>query len=291
MEGVASNWTAVEAQGPLPEGGRVMVVHAQVDPAHAEFLRRHAGHEALHARLAMGLLVFLVVAQAGLVLWKQRSPRSFELISLLGMLILPPLYAIWHHYWRFMTIWTAFVIVSAYFLSLPFREKPMHTSTPRRVYWFFFLSNKVAFGVALLGYLLILLDVMTGRVWRLGHVALLLLFYGLMYGVIARDLASLCADKMARALGYGASASSARSADAGLPDRLAGARVCAICADSLTSATEEIITLPTCGHDFHSFCIRGWRIVGKSECPRCREKVALSDVFVQPWEKQSVVWR
>ena len=281
MEG-ADNGTHSSPDGHVHLHGGQPVVHAEMDPARAEFMKKHRGHESLHAALVMGMFTFLLVAQLGLVLWKKRSPKTFNLVTLCGMLFLPPLYSLWHSYWRFIAIWVAFMAVSGYFLSMPFREKPMKMSTPRKLYWFFFLSNKVAFAVAVGGYALVLVDQVSGKVWGLGYVATLTLFYGLLYGVIARDLAALCADKMAKMLGY-------QTVDA-MPDRLVGSRVCAICSDTLESATEEIVPLPDCGHEFHSFCIRGWRIVGKDECPRCKEKVELSHVFVQPWEKQSVVW-
>merc|ERR1711974_243723 len=177
--------------------------------------------------------------------------------------------------------------VSSYFLSLPFVQKPMHMSTPRKVYWFFFLSNKAAFGLSLLGYVLVLLDALSGKVWGLGPTAVLLLFYGLLYGVIARDLASLCADKMARTLGF--------SGDHGaMPDRTAvSGRVCAICADTLQTATEDLIALPSCGHEFHSFSFgagASWartsvRSAGKrwswdtSLCSRGRSKASSGRTF------------
>ncbi len=257
--------------------------HGPVEAAREEFLVKHRGHEQLHAALLLGMLVFLVSAQVGLVYWKRRSPKTFELVTLVGMLALPPLYALYHFYWRFLLIWAAFGAVTAFFLSKPFVERPMRATTPRQVYWFFFLLDKVSFGLAFAGYALLLLDAMLGRTLRAGYFATMLLFYGLFYGVIGRDLASLCADKMALSLGYASAG--------GLPQRAAGGgAVCAICCDTLDSVVEKAITLPTCGHVFHSFCIRGWRIVGKRECPSCREKVELQHVFVQPWEKQSVLW-
>jgi len=46
-----------------------------------------------------------------------------------------------------------------------------------------------------------------------------------------------------------------------------------------------------CQHLFHSWCIRGWTIVGKKDvCPICCEKVDLSSTFVNPWERQSILW-
>ncbi len=269
------------------------VGHDAAHAAHEEFLVKHRGHEQLHAALLLGMLAFLVAAQVALVLWKKHHNKSFEMVTLLGMMVLPPLYALYHAYWRFLVIWIVFAAVTARYLSRPFLEKPMHVTTPRQVYWFFFLCNKVSFGLAMLGYALIVADAISGKRMGMGGFAVMLMFYGLFYGVIGRDLAVLCADKMAASLGY------ASSAAAGLPQRggagsggggSGGGAVCAICCDTLDSVAEEVITLPTCGHVFHSFCIRGWRIVGKRECPSCREKVELQHVFVQPWEKQSVLW-
>jgi RING finger protein 121 len=272
---------------PHVHSGSVDPHASHLDPAHAEFMMKHKatrtdfffflslhfdvwfqGHEQLHAALLSGLLLFIVVAQVSLMYWKQRSPKSFELITLAGMLILPPAFALYHLYWRFLIIWSLFAAVTAFFLSKPFLEKPLRVTTPRQVYWFFFLCNKVAFGMALAGYLVLMLDVFMGKKLGLGYFATMLMFYGLFYGVIGRDLASLCADKMAASLGY------ASSSAMGLPNReLDLGRVCAICCDALDSVSEDSITLPTCGHVFHSFCIRGWRIVGKRECPCCKEKV------------------
>jgi hypothetical protein len=61
-------------------------------------------------------------------------------------------------------------------------------------------------------------------------------------------------------------------------------------ASALVTVDERSYTL-NCGHTFHSFCIRGWTMVGKKDtCAKCNEKVALSDVLRQPWQKPSVLW-
>ena len=46
-----------------------------------------------------------------------------------------------------------------------------------------------------------------------------------------------------------------------------------------------------CGHYFHSFCIRGWIMIGKRNvCPICQEKVEMSGIFANPWHKQDRMW-
>ena len=42
---------------------------------------------------------------------------------------------------------------------------------------------------------------------------------------------------------------------------------------------QEIVEI-SCGHKFHSFCIKGWIILGKKDtCPRCKEKVELARIL------------
>lgn len=270
-----SNWSAPVLQAAIDSQA------ARMDAEKLEFMRKHHGHESLHAMLLMGLLMFLLLAQAILVYWKKRSPLTYDRVSLAGLLLFPPLFSFARGYWRFLITWILFIATSSYFLSKPFLERPMRLTTPRLVYWFFFLCNKVSFGLAFLGYCGLMVDALTGSSFSLGPSSLLFLFYGLLYGVISRDLALLCADRMASSLG---------SLGGTLPTSAVDPRVCAVCGEDLNSISEDSVALPACGHVFHSFCIRGWSIVGKHECPRCKERVQLSEVFQHPWEKQSIVW-
>lgn len=161
----------------------------------AEFAAKHHGHESLHLTLLLMMLAVMVAAQVALMWWKQRSPRTYYQVTLLGLLLLPLAYAVVHGFVRFMVVWTLYAAVSAWFVSRPFVEKPLQPRTPRRVYWFFFLLNKSTFALAALGYALLLVDSLAGRVGLVPY-GLLLLFYGLLFGVISRDLAEVCADKV-----------------------------------------------------------------------------------------------
>ena len=280
---------------PLVDGSRNTVVvnnvqdhleNQKVLTREQEILLKHKGHESLHAFMLFVMLAFLILSQVGLVFWKKNNARSFEMVTLGGLVFIPLLFSVYAHYVRFVVIWTLYMLCTGYFVSKPFLEKPMNVKTPRKVYWFFFLCNKISFGVALLGYVLMVVDALAGKL-GIAPIALMLLFYGLLFGVISRDLASVCADKISLKLGVG----SGVSKDGSMPTRfIPDNRVCAICCETLDSVTEHSVELPNCGHTFHSFCIRGWRIVGKAVCPCCSEKVELSDVFQQPWEKQSVLW-
>ena len=125
----------------------------------------------------------------------------------------------------------------------------------------------------------------------------LLLFYGLYFGVVSRDLCQLCSQLMAVNLGY-----IARRGD--IPSKQLPANTCAICDAPLHASVrltdgaaasardEAVLTLADCRHQFHVSCIRGWTIIGKRDtCPCCHERVQLRTVVgSNPWEQTSLAW-
>ena len=84
-------------------------------------------------------------------------------------------------------------------VSLP----PWH----RQVYKWFLLIYKICCGLGVVGYVIIMVTMMgfnllfsvKANVWM--DSGLLLIFYGLYYGVLGRDIAEVCADKMASHIG------------------------------------------------------------------------------------------
>ncbi|KAA0193646.1 RING finger protein [Fasciolopsis buskii] len=114
-------------------------------------------------------------------------------------------------------------------------------------------------------------------------ISVLSLFYGLYYGVISRDFAEVCTDKMAAQIGY--------YVPQGMPMRRLDPTVCSICTNQLdTDCTEKVHKL-NCQHSFHDCCIRGWCIVGKKDiCPYCKEKVNLKKTFTNPWDKPHILY-
>jgi len=112
-------------------------------------------------------------------------------------------------------------------------------------------------------------------------IGVLLMFYGLYYGVLGRDFAHICTDRMACKIGY--------FTHEGLPKKVLESDVCAVCGEHLhddEGEESESIYKLSCNHVFHEFCIRGWCVVGKLQtCPYCKEKVDLKRMFKNPWEK------
>jgi len=170
----------------------------------------------------------------------------------------------------------------------------IENTTPRLVYKWFLLLHKASYIVGVVGYIGLMLTFLgINFLFFISPTAsldfsLLLMFYGIYYGVLGRDVAEICTDSMASKIGY--------YTETGIPKRALEANTCSICTnkimilDNNESIFESTFTLP-CGHIFHEFCIRGWCIVGKKQtCPYCKEKVDLKRLFPNPWQKPHMLY-
>nr|CDS27216.2 phosphatidylinositide phosphatase SAC2 [Hymenolepis microstoma] len=111
----------------------------------------------------------------------------------------------------------------------------------------------------------------------------LILFYGVYFGLIARDFAEVCTDKMAAHISY--------FSETGIPLRKIDPSVCALCTKVMLNGQAERRYKLNCTHVFHEFCLRGWCIVGKKDiCPYCKEKVNLHRLIKNPWEKPHLLF-
>lgn len=81
------------------------------------------------------LVFFTFGAQFALMAWKQYHPKSYHLLTLLGMWIVPMCYSSYMLYFRFMTVWLSFSLVTGVMVYLSSCPR-ISTSTPR-----YFLST------------------------------------------------------------------------------------------------------------------------------------------------------
>lgn len=297
---------------------------------HQRLHEKHKGHETMHVEMLLILLATLFLAQVLLVQWKQRHFRSYERATLLGMCFIPFACSIYFHWFRFVIVWTLFSIVTG-FVTFKATRKPLAGGTPRLVYKWFLFIYKLSYALGMIGYFIIMFTLFGLNMIFLikfqvaMDVGLLILFYGLYFGVVTRDFAEVCSDTMAAQVGF--------YTPSGLPNRHLDRRLCAVCGhptsthgtnrssvsstdsrsnirnwympqdseESDSDSAEESRNLSavpgertyklTCGHLFHEFCIRGWCIVGKKQtCPYCKEKVDLKRMFPGPWERPHVLY-
>jgi RING finger protein 121/175 len=247
--------------------------------------QKHEGHEKMHAEMILVLFLSLVASQVILVVWRTKHFRSFQFATMIGMWSIPLFIALKFSHVRFICIWLFFTFCTI-FVSLKSTRTPIERKTPRLVYKWFLLVHKITYFLGVVGYIGLMLTFLgfnflffVSPTASLDY-SLMLMFYGIYFGVLARDIAEIVSDCMAVKIGY--------YTPTGMPDRKLETNICAICTNEIMilnnedALIEETFSLP-CGHIFHEFCIRGWCIVGKKQtCPYCKEKVDLKVLFVNP---------
>uniref|UniRef100_A0A6M2DN24 Putative ring-containing e3 ubiquitin ligase n=1 Tax=Xenopsylla cheopis TaxID=163159 RepID=A0A6M2DN24_XENCH len=261
---------------------------------HQQLHQKHAGHESMHAEMILILIATVVISQICLIEWKKRHYRSYSLVTLLGMWTIPlgiSLYSLW---WRFVFLWLLFSCITG-LIGTRALQSPIQGTTPRLVYKWFYLLYKLSLGLGIIGYVIIMATfagvnlIFSQKPHPWMDVGFLFIFYGLYYGVLGRDIAEICADKIASKIGY--------YTKEGIPTRQLEKNMCAVCGNYLIVETGDDNALIensyrlSCGHVFHEFCIRGWCMVGKKQtCPYCHEKVDLKNLFRNPWEKPHILY-
>jgi hypothetical protein len=83
--------------------------------------------------LMYALLLLILGAQTGLVIWKQKHKRSYELVTLLGLWLMPAIFSAHLQFWRFLIVWSAFTGVTLYLLYICSGKKKVDKDTPRKV--------------------------------------------------------------------------------------------------------------------------------------------------------------
>lgn len=262
---------------------------------HRMMEEKHRGHDLMHAEMILILFSSIVVAQILLFLWKQKRPRSYQTVTLFGLWMIPIVTSLHFVFWKMVLVWSLFSIITIYVIFKATRKR-ISVRTPRLVYRWFLLVYQITYVLGIIGYIILLLmlsglglliPVTPDLIMEFGVV---LIFYGVYFGVMGRDCAELCVDYMSAGMTYTASGKS-------LPKVELTKDMCAVCGQRIQIPTEDSPE-PTertyrlnCNHLFHEFCIRGWCIVGKKQtCPYCQEKVDLKRLFRNPWEKPHMLY-
>lgn len=94
-------------------------------------------------------------------------------------------------FYRFVLIWVTFSAYTGYIIALA-ANKTLDKRTPRRVYGWFSIVYKTGYTLAITGYVISMLDFIgVGGLIFGQQVAILLVFYGVYYGVLGRDCAGM----------------------------------------------------------------------------------------------------
>ncbi|CAK9297537.1 unnamed protein product [Gordionus sp. m RMFG-2023] len=214
----------------------------------------------------------------------------------LGMWVIPLVISVYRLYLRYVTVHLIYSIVTLYMIFKS-RQKPMDRNIPRLVYTWFYIVFKISYGLGIIGYSGLL-------VWFFGlniilmlpitwiYYFVLALYYGTYFGVLNRDIAEICSDKIF--VGSLLNIQNRKTDDAQGNDKntcfICGQKIFQLIINDDRQAIEKSFRLE-CGHVFHEFCIRGWCIVGKKQtCPHCKEKVDLKTLFPNPWERLHVMY-
>jgi RING finger protein 121 len=264
------------------------------------------------------VLIVMIAAQSALVRWRARHRRSYDFVTLIGLWMVPAIISVQLGFWRFLLVWSAYTGVTSWFLYACLCSDLWDTSVPKNIYKWFLGVFRVSVGIGLTGYLMLLVDVLSGGLLFSTFVenglSLLLIWYGLYFGILTRDCAEVISDRMVagfvkhhRIVAKSLNVRDCALCGVELQDSMShlfdGAVEASEKRDSTVretstrrqngSKSENVsIQLPNCKHVFHPECIKGWLIVGKKDtCPMCNEKADLREVCADtPWETRNLSW-
>jgi len=268
--------------------------------------------------LLLLMIGIIVVTQLILLVWKRLHHKSYDFASLLLLWLIPCIFSVYQGFYLMITIWILFSSFALYLLFKA-RQRPLQKQTPAQLYTFFYYMFQLSYYIAVGGYFCILSDivgftsfVLPSFLFPLSGIGVVLLWYGLYYGCLVRDIASISSTLLTTGLmSYG------NQRDM-MPIKQLNLSSCAICDKSLpahpryhqpssyatmngtsTHAQQqqkhyldpnEVYRLD-CSHSFHSFCLRGYLLVARKEhCPVCNEKVNTQMWRSNPFELQRFGW-
>jgi RING finger protein 121 len=125
---------------------------------------------------------------------------------MIGMWVIPFLISIKFVHIRFLIIWIVFTAVTVW-IGRKATQVPIEQTTPRLLYKWFLFVHKVSYVLGVVGYIGLMMTFLglnflffispTAAL----DVSVLMMFYGVYYGVLGRDIAEVCSDKMASKIG------------------------------------------------------------------------------------------
>ncbi len=154
------------------------------------------------------MIVAMLGSQFMLYLWQRLHPKSWKVVTLLGIWIAPIAWGYYNAWWGVEIVWGIVTLLSGYVVWIATR-KPLAKDTPKFVYAFFRFLFKVNTTMLFGGNMLVMLDFlgipMMVLQWPTGKLSLYgwwFCFVGLYFGLLLRDFSDVCTSSMAATMGY-----------------------------------------------------------------------------------------
>lgn len=149
----------------------------------------------------MILTLLLVVAfQIGMYQWQKRHQRSYLMVTLTGLWLIPGIIACSLGNILFLVVWAGYFVINALLLRLSLK-KPVSTTTPRLIYRFYHGVFQITLVCGALGYICFLANIFLIMSPVLFEYSVNTMFYGVYFGVVSRDMIDLMSDMLASNLG------------------------------------------------------------------------------------------
>nr|XP_047126870.1 RING finger protein 121 isoform X2 [Hydra vulgaris] len=253
-----------------------LAAEMQFRSEHERLHAKHKGHEAMHLEMVIIMFAVLGISQVLLIKWRQTHFRSYQATTLFGMWLFPLIFNLRVGWYRMLIVWLFFTLSTLFILRIATRN-PLNPHAPRIVYKWFLNVHRLTYAVGILGYVIIMCTFFGVNLLLMlppdvaMNAGVTIIFYGLYFGVLGRDCAEVCTEKMAAKMGY--------FSESGLPSKRLLPNICSVCGLELTLSNMEDVEEEnkektyklSCGHlylftkDFMNFVFVVGALLGRNK--------------------------
>lgn len=97
---------------------------------HRMIEEKHHGHNLMHAEMILILFGSILVAQIILFVWRQKHFKSYQIVTLFGLWVIPVVVCVKARFWLMLTVWSVFSTVTVFILFKASRRR-ISGYTPR----------------------------------------------------------------------------------------------------------------------------------------------------------------